>query len=196
MWKQRTIGGVAAAAVILILVWWFGWLGEDPALAEVEALQVKLTDPNLAEAESRALMDQLRSKMATLTDDTRRAAWQSGRAMFEQREMSRIDRLLTLQGQEQTKALDDEINRMERRRAEWQQRAAQGQAGGQRGDQTRGQGGLRSRGSQSDEQRIARLRNRLDHSMPEQRAKRAEFVRLINQRRIQRGLPPMRIGRG
>ena len=60
--------------------------------------------------------------MNSLPESSRRAAWENGRNVFEQREQSRINRILGLKGQQRTQALDDEINRSERRRNEWQQR--------------------------------------------------------------------------
>jgi hypothetical protein len=191
--KKRFFSGVVViAATVLALAWWLGWIGEDPALAEVKTLQAQLENPNLSDAEFRAAMEQIRSKTEPLSESSRRLAWQNGRQAFERREMSRIDRILAMKPQDRAKALDDEINRMERRRAEWQQRTSQGQTGGQRG----GARGSRNRGTPSDEQRISRIRNRLDRSSPEQRAKRTEFARLMNERRAQRGLPPMQRGRG
>jgi hypothetical protein len=191
--KKRFFSGVVViAATVLALAWWLGWIGEDPALAEVKTLQAQLENPNLSDAEFRAAMEQIRSKTEALSESSRRLAWQNGRQAFERREMSRIDRILAMKPQDRAKALDDEINRMERRRAEWQQRTSQGQTGGQRG----GARGSRNRGTPSDEQRISRIRNRLDRSSPEQRAKRTEFARLMNERRAQRGLPPMQRGRG
>jgi hypothetical protein len=196
--RKRIISVLIVLATILLLAWWFGWIGEDKALADVKALQDELANPNLSEADFRAKMDQVRGLMVSLPENSRRAAWENGRDVFERREQSRINRILGLKGQERTKALDEEINRSERRRNEWQQRQNQAQASAQRGGQQspRGPGGPRNRGGQSDEQRISRLRNRLDRSTPEQRASRAEFARLINERRTQRGLPPMQRGRG
>lgn len=195
MWKRIVSGIIAITATILLFAWWFGWLGEGRALAEVQALQDKLASPNLTDADFRATMDQVRGLMVNLSDSARRSAWESGRGVFEKRELSRIKRILTLTGQERTKALDDEINRSERRRSERQLRANQAQNGSKGGGQS-GQRGPRSRGSQTDEQRISRLKSRLDHSTPEQRASRAEFTKLINERRAQRGMPPMQHGRG
>lgn len=202
--RKRIISVLVVIATIVLLAWWFGWIGGDRALAEVKALQDELANPNMSDADFRAKMDQVRGLMVSLPESSRRAAWANGRDVFERREQSRINRILGLKGQERTKALDEEINREERRRKEWQQRQNQAQASAQQSGQSgqrgqagqRGQGGPRNRGGQSDEQRISRLRNRLDHSSPEQRASRAEFTRLINERRTQRGMPPVQRGRG
>lgn len=194
MWKRMIAGLIVVVSTGFALAWWLGWLGEDPALAEVKAMQAKLADVNLSEADFRATMEQVRAKMDSLSEVSRRAAWQNSRQLFDQREQSRIDRILAMKPQERTRALDNEINRMERWRADRQQRAAQS-GGGQRGPGSN-TGAPRSRGGQSDEQRLSRLRNRLDNSSPEQRAKRSEYARLINERRAQRGLPPMQRGRG
>lgn len=195
--RKRTIAGVVViVSTGLALAWGLGWLGEDPALAEVKAMQAKLADANLSEADFRATMVQVRAKMDGLSESARRLAWRNAREMFERREQSRIDKILAMKPPDRTRALDDEINRAERRRAQWQQQAKQSPNGTPRGTLGNTAPGQRSRGSQTDEQRISRLRNRLDQSSPEQRAKRTEYVRLVNERRVQRGLPPMQRGRG
>ncbi len=200
MWKRIVSGAFVIGITGLVLAWWLGWLSEDPALAEVKQLQSKLEDPNLSDSDFRAAMEQMRGKMDSLSESSRRLAWQNGRQVFERRELSRMGQILAMKPPERVRALDEEINRMEKRRAEWQQRASQVQNGeqrnGQRGPQNGNSGGARSRGNPSDEQRISRMRNRLDRSTPEQRAMRSEYIRLMNERRTQRGLPPMQRGRG
>lgn len=199
MRKRIIKGSIITAAIALVLAWWLGWFHEDPALAEVKAMQAQLENPDLSEADFRTAMGQLREKMESLSEGSRRAAWENGRQVFERREMTKIGRILAMPPQQRTKALDDEINSMERRRAQWQQRANQAQASNRPGGNQRpgsGTGQSRRGAFQSDEQRISRLKNRLDRSTPERRAMRAEFTKMINQRRAERGLPPMQRGRG
>jgi hypothetical protein len=195
--RKRIIKSVIViGAIVLVLMWWLGWFSEDPALAEVKAMQAQLENPNLNENDFRSMMGQLREKMESLSEGSRRAAWENGRQIFERREMSKMGRILAMNPQQRAKAIDDEINGMERRRAQWEQRAAQAQNSNNRPRDGQRGGGAGRRGFQTDEQRVSRLKNRLDRSTPEQRAMRAEFTKLVNERRVQRGLPPMQRGRG
>lgn len=201
MWKRLSAGLVIVGLSGLGLAWMLGWIGPDPALAEVQAIQAQLSDPEMNEADRRALMEQFRSKMDTLSPESRRVVWESNREMFANRMEARMDRILTMPPAEQIKAIDEEIDRMERMRVEREKRRAAnanrvanggsngpGPSGNASGN--RGRGGPRAgRGPATDEQRVARLRNRLDRSSPQSRAKRNEFVGLINKRRQQRGLP-------
>jgi hypothetical protein len=197
MRKRIVKSTIVIAAIALVLAWWLGWFSEDPALAEVKAMQAQLENPNMSEADVRTAMGQLREKMNSLSESSRRAAWENGRQVFERREMTKIGRILAMKPQQRVKAIDEEINGMERRRAQWEQRANQAQAGSNRpGGGQRGGGPGRRGAFQSDEQRVSRLKNRLDRSTPEHRAMRAEFTKLVNERRAQRGLPPMQRGRG
>jgi hypothetical protein len=196
MRKRIIKSAIIIAAIALVLAWWLGWFSEDPALAEVKVIQAQLENPNLSEADVRTAMGQLREKLESLSEGSRRAAWENGRQVFERREMLKIGRILAMNPQQRAKAIDDEINGMERRRAQWEQRANQAPASNRPGGGQRGGGAGRRGAFQSDEQRVSRLKNRLDRSTPEQRAIRAEFTKLVNERRAQRGLPPMPRGRG
>jgi hypothetical protein len=80
---------------------------------------------------------------------------------------------------------------MNARRKEWE-RAAKGKGlagAGPKGVGPPGKGGL---GPKDPEARERARKLRLDNLTPEQRARRVEFSRQLNQRRQQRGLPALR----
>jgi hypothetical protein len=190
MRKRRIIIGLVVASVTgLSAAWLFGWFSADPALAEVKQLQSQLADPSLKDDARRALFEQMRAKMDALSDDARRAVRDDMRQAFEQRAETHMKEVLAMSSADQAKALDADIDRMEKMRAQMQANAkANGGQNGQR-QGNRGQ-------TPTDDQRISRLRNRLDRSTPEMRALRTAYTQLINQRLQQRGLPPMTPGRG
>jgi hypothetical protein len=195
--KRIFISAVVVGITGLASAWLFGWFGGDPALAEVQQLQAKMAEPNLKDADRQALMQQMRGKIEGLSPDARRAVFENGRQMFEQRAEAHIDQILAMSQAERNKALDADIDRMEKMHA---QREANAQTGAQPNAQNAQNGQRGQRGGQrganlSDDQRVDRLRNRLDRSTPEMRAKRNVYIQLVNQRRQQRGLPPM-TGRG
>lgn len=201
MWKRLLAGFVIVATSGLGLAWLLGWLGPDPALAEIQSLQTKLADPEMNEADRRVLMEEFRSKMDALSPESRRIVWQSNREAFAKRMEARMDHILAMSPADQVKAIDEEIDRMERMRLERERRraasanraanSASAPTGNVAGGNRRNGAQRGQRGTATDEQRIARLKNRLDRGTPQSRAKRNEYVGLINKRRQQRGLPPI-----
>src|SRR5688572_3963539 len=127
MKKRVFVGGTFFAIVGLGIAWLLGWLGPDPALAEVRALQEKMVAvPEMPEAERRALFGEIREKMEQLSPEARQEVWNSSRHVFEQRMEARIDRILAMTPAERVKALDEDIDRMERMRAERERDRAAG----------------------------------------------------------------------
>jgi hypothetical protein len=193
--SKRTVKKSAIVLTILALItlttgWLFGWFSENPAVAEVRQMQAKLQDPNLKDADRRAMMDQMRSKMDLLSSDVRRGLWEENRQVFEKRMDKHVDDLLTMSKADRNKALDADIDRMQKRQAEAQANAQNNQGNNnQRPQGNRGQ-------VQSDDQRMDRMKNRLDRSSPETRAKRQAYVQLLDSRLKERGLPPMQPGGG
>jgi hypothetical protein len=173
------VTGVGAA-------WVFGWFRGDQIPAEIHQMQAKLADPNLKDADRQSMMQQMRSKMESLSPDARRAVWDGNREMFEKRMSSHVGQLLAMSLADRNKALDADIDRMEKARAQMQNAQSSQQKGPPRQARTT---------NLSDDQRVDRLRNRLDRSTPEMRATRTAYMQMINDRRQQRGLPPM-TGRG
>jgi hypothetical protein len=191
MWKRVIVIGTILGALLLATAWLLGWFSGNPAIAEVQQLQQKMADPNLKDAARQAMRDQMRTKMEALSPDARRTVFEAGREAFEKRFESHVDQLLAMSAAERNKALDKDIDQMEKRAADFAKLQADGKApppGGKKGNRT---------AAVTDEQRLSRLRSRLDRGTPASRAVRAEYTRLIDDRRKQRGLPPVqaRFGR-
>ncbi len=192
MWKRVIVIGTMLSALLLAAAWLLGWFSSNPAIAEVQQLQQKMADPNLKDADRQALREQMRAKMESLSPDARRAVFEAGREVFEKRFESHVDQILTMSPAERNKALDADIDQMDKRAADFAKRQQAAGAGGKAppGAQNGGKKGNRQP-AVNDEQRLSRLRSRLDRGTPESCAKRAEYTRLIDDRRKQRGLPPM-----
>ena len=192
--KKSAIGITILAITGLTAAWLFGWFSENPAVAEVRQMQAKLADPNLKDTDRRAMMDQIRSKMESLSPDVRRGLWEENRQVFEKRMDKHVDDLLAMSKADRNKALDADIDRMQKMRAEAQANAQNNQ-GANANNQRQGNRGQ----ALSDDQRMDRMKNRLDRSSPESRAKRQAYVQMLDQRMKERGIPlppPGRFGRG
>jgi hypothetical protein len=189
--KKSAIGVTALALVTLLAGWLFGWFSEDPAIAEVRQMQAQLGDTNMKDTDRRALMDQIRTKMESFSPDVRRGLWENNRQAFENRMNKHVGDLLAMSKADRNKALDADIERMQKRQAEAQANAQNNQ-GANANNQRQGNRGQ----AQSDDQRVDRMKNRLDRSSPQSRAMRQAYVQMLDQRLKERGLPPMQPGGG
>lgn len=187
--KKIAIGGSVFAVIVLIAGWLFGWFSPDPALAEVKQLQAQLADPNLKDDARRALFQQMRTKMDALSADQRRGIWDQNRQEFEKRMDKHIDELLAMAAKDRNKALDEDIDRMQKR-AQQRQANAQNSNGNGNGGQQAGQGRQGGNRGQalSDDQRLSRMKNRLNNSTPESRAKRNAYSQMLAARMKERGI--------
>jgi hypothetical protein len=185
--NHRNLTAVAALVVAcLVWAWAFGWFeggkaySDDPQVAELQK-QIEENAPTfqqLPREEQRAQGEAFRKQMEGLTDQQRWDVMESAMAIwipmaarqFEQR----YDQFVAKSPEEQRKELDKRIDEMEAR-------------GGQGG-----QGGGRGGPPNIDPKRADAIRKKmLDWTTPEQRAKFEHGIQLLNQRREQRGLPPM-----
>src|SRR4051812_15351314 len=181
-WKKVVIWLTVVCITIFGAGWLFGWFSNNAAIAEVRQLQEKAADPKLSDADRRALWDQMRAKMDALPDSARREVREAGRQVFEARSEAHMSEILAMSKAQQVKALDADIDAMEKRRAEFEKRM---QANGKQDPNANGQKGNGTKGrpvATNDSQKVDRLKNRLDRSTPESRAKRNAYMTLINQR--------------
>ncbi len=202
--KKRLIVGVTLIGTLLFAAWLLGWFSSNAAIAEVQQLREKMAEPGLSDADRQTLREQMRTKLESLSPDARRAVFEAGRQAMERRFESHIDEILAMSPTDRNKALDADIDRMQKIAADIakrQQAAGTAGAGAKSGAED-GKGGKKGNrpAAVTDDQKVSRLRGRLDRSTPESRAKRAEYTRLINDRLKQRGLPatipgPPRTGR-
>ena len=179
---------VFSCAVVLLVVLAASWAmrffnGKDPAVAELEQFRdetFKKAD-TMSDDERRSNFEGFREKIQELDEGQRRQFFEASRPMMMQWINQRMDRLFSMEPLEQEKELDRWIDRMEEGR---KNREANG--GGRRG---------RDGGEMSQEQRDQRRKERLDRTTPELRAKFDRMKDLINERRAERGLDPIRVGR-
>ena len=142
--------------------------------------------------------------------------------LFAARERAEIDSFFAMPPAQRQAELDRRIQAEDARRRAWQaERASReasrdseaargsgrpGEAGGPRGTATQAagtrggppaaagspNGGRRRRGDGTEDSRNMRRKSRLDRSTAESRARRTEYRRLKDQRRIELGIPPRR----
>jgi hypothetical protein len=183
--KKSAIGITVLALVTLLAGWLFGWFSEDPAIAEVRQMQAKLGDTNMKDTDRRALMQQIRTKMDSFSPDVRRNLWENNRQAFEQRMDKHVSDLLAMSKADRNKALDADIDRMQKRQAEAQANPQNNPGVNANNPQQRNRGQ-----ALSDDQRVDRMKNRLDRSSPEARAMRQAYVQMLDQRMKERGIQP------
>jgi hypothetical protein len=188
--NNRNIAGITALCITALLwAWTLGWFSgkkysDDPKVAELE----KLVDKNapkldqMSEDEKRAGRDDFRQRMQGLTPEQRQAVMEGIMPMMvpmmaKQFEVH-YDEFMKKSREEQRKELDKRIDEME---------SQKGKGGGP-------PGGMRDMDPAKAE---AFRKKMLDWTTPDQRAKFENGIRLFNERRAERGLPPIQApGRG
>jgi hypothetical protein len=163
--------------------------GTDPVVAEMQQMQEQMfANRNLPDAERRAQWDNFRQRMEGLTEEQRDQFRDANRGRWQQFAQQRMDEFFELPPAQQRERLDEMIDRMEARQRERARNpnAGRGWRGGDRGRNL------------TDAQRAQRGKERLDRTSPKMRAQFTEFSRMLNERRAERGLPPIdgRPGRG
>jgi hypothetical protein len=175
------MGGVALLLLGLGVAYW--WLRPDPALAHLRALRDQLAEASLGGDQRRELWGQFRQEVRQLSPDQRGQLFADRGQRFKER----LAQYSKLPKNERVAFLNQEIDRMEAARKEWEKnRPPDAQAGAARARDNRFRG---------DEEREQRRRAFLDRTTPEERVQLAEFRKDMNQLRQQRGLPPWRLGR-
>jgi parvulin-like peptidyl-prolyl isomerase len=175
--RKITVAAIVVVACVAA-AWAFGLFGgTDPVVAEMQQLRDQMRD--LPETERRAQWDNFRQRMEGLTD-AQREALRGDRNEWQQFAQQRMDEFFQLPPNEQRQRLDEMIDRMEQRRKERAQNASANQGGR----------------DMTDAQRDKRRKERLDRTNPKMRAQFTEFGRRMNDRRTERGLPPMEGGPG
>jgi hypothetical protein len=183
--KRKTTVIVVVLLLLALGAWAFGLLGgTDPAIAALEQLRDQMSNRSLPDGQRQQLRDDFRARLGSLSDDQRRAFFQSGRQFWMQRAEQRMDEFFTLTASDQQRQLDEMLSRMSARRNQ-----APGANRQQRRSAGPGSDGGRGR-NMTDAQRDERAKRRLDHSSPKMRAQFAEFRRRLNERAQQRGIDP------
>jgi hypothetical protein len=185
------------AAVLLLLLGLGGlaWaVRPDPHLARAKELQKELFSPearNLPPEERKARFAEFREQVKHLTADQK---WELSAPMRE-KQKAEMDRYFAMSPREKTKYLDERIDRSEKMRKEWEQKAARGNSGrppgvgsGARpgGNKAGAAGGRPPRSAEGIEKR---RKQSLERTTPEERARMDQFRKDMSDRRRQRGLP-------
>jgi hypothetical protein len=181
-----------AVVVVLMLAgaaWAYSRIGRtDPVVAEMQQLRDQMfANRDLPDTDRRAQWQDFRQRMDSLTDAQRAALRDGGRERWQQFGQQRMNEFFALPAAEQNKRLDEIIDRMIAREKERQQNPNANQGGGGRGG---------NRGNMTEAQRDQRRKERLDRTDPKMRAQFTEFGRRMNERRAERGLPPIQGGGG
>lgn len=192
--KKISISAAVLAAIVLTAGWLFGWFSPNPAIGEVKQLQSQLADPNLKPDARMALFQQIRTKMDSLSESARQRIWEDGRQEFQKRMEQHVDDLMAMAPADRTKALDADIDRMEKMRAQMQDFAKNNpNAGGPPGGAPGGgpppwMGGRGT--TPTDEQRLQRMKNGLNFATPGMRGKMNAYMELMAARMKERGISP------
>ena len=176
--KRRWI--ISSCVVLLCIVgaWAFGLFGgTDPAIAKLQEIGDQMSASNLSDGQRDQLRDQFRTQMRSMTDEQRRAFFDANRGQWEARSAQRMNEFFAMSKADQTKRLDEIINR-----AVAQQKQNHGQ------NANRGGNGGGNRGSTSEAQREERSKRRLDSTSPKMRAQYSEFRKMLDNRAAQRGV--------
>lgn len=213
---DRTSGGIlgrtalglfVAALLAFLLMWLFGLFSVPREVLEIRGL----VDVQIAELRKVARnevplsydaagFNTLFDRVRDLPPDQRRQAGREVGRLFEAREQAEMDSYFNLPPERRQAELDRRIKADEERRTAREaerakresQRPAQA-ASPQTAGGSSGPGGPppgRSRGrSSTEDERNARRKIGIDRSSPDQRARRTEYRRAIDERRTQLGLP-------
>jgi len=204
---KRKVGVLLVLVVAAVSGWWCWWrvaaeAGQRSADPQVAAAQQardevieqaqKEPDQFPAEESLRALRDHVRQ----MSDEQRRAFFESSRPMFMKMMESRIERFFALSPEQQTKQLDKHIDRMQSARREG------GPPFGRGGDRQSTSGGTEGKkenfsprgprgwGSLTPEERNEKRKEMLSHTSPQGRAMFTEYRARLQQRMKQRGITP------
>ena len=218
---KRTILGLAGLACVAWVVLWLAGFFSMPkevleirALVDAEVARLDKVVRNEAPfSQGRSEFGEVFDLMRGMPEGVREQARNEISRLFRARERAELASYFALPPNERQAELDRRIKaEQERRKAREQERASraaganvgppQGRQPGQGRPQSgpnaggnSGGGPAGQRGSRTDEQVLARRKERLDQSSPEERARSAEYRRAMAVRRAQLGISPGR-GRG
>jgi len=202
----RLLRRSAAGCLLLVLValpvlWALGFFSTPPAVAELR----RLVDEQVAELDRVARgevpydsspgVGAVFEKMREVPRTHRQQVERDMGRLWEARERAETGSYFSLSPEQREAELDRRIRAEDERRRQWEaeraQRETQASGGGQRtgGGTGGGQAGGGPPRSTSDEARLARSKQRIDGTTPDERARRAEYRRAIDERRERMGLP-------
>lgn len=195
---------ILVALAVLLLLGGLGWAlmpaGVDPQVARVTELQQKLfsEQSQVKPEERRAAFGELRQEFEKLTPEQRDKLMRDNPPPFVRQMRKNIRDFFDLPADKRKEALDRQINEMESRRREMTQRFAKaggrpgGPPGGGFGFGGGGPGGPGgNRGAMDPQRRQEMARRMLDNTTPQDRAMMGEYMRQVQDRRRERGMPTL-----
>jgi len=220
--RQRRLRRTGKAISLLLLfagllLWWGGFFAPPAAVIELRTLVdeevsrlAKVARNEIPYDGSRTDMGDLFQKIRDVPEPYRDQARRQMGRLFSAREGAAVGSYFALPPNQRRAELDRRIKADESRRQQWaaeratravsdrQRNPAAAAAGSNRPQQNAaaagGPGGWGR--TRTEEARNERMKSRLDASSPEQRARRTEYRRAVNERREQLGLAPGRGGPG
>jgi hypothetical protein len=174
--RRAIVSGVLTLLLVGVAAWAFGFFNRiDPAVAELQQLGNQMWDKNLPDAQRDQLRSDFRQRMEAMSDNQRRAFFDSNRENWNGRIQERMDEYFGLSKADQQKRLDEILNRMvQDRNSQKQNATSRGNRGGGR--------------NMTDAQRDERSKRRLDRTSPKMRAQFTEFRKQLDKRAQQRGI--------
>lgn len=159
--------------------------GPDPQMVKVQQLQEKLFNPDakLSDEQRRTAFGELRQESERLSEDQRMTLMRENPMV--KRMQQTVVGYFDLPQKERKAALDKDIDRFEQFRKDMEKRRAGG-------DRPPGPpGGFGNRGNMDASQRDQMRKRMLDNTSPTERAMAGEYFKDMENRRKERGLPPM-----
>jgi hypothetical protein len=191
---------IIAALAVLLLLGGLGWAlmpaGVDPQVARVTELQQKLfsEQSQATPEERRAAFGEFRQELEKLTPEQRDKLMRDNPPPFVRQMQKNIRDFFDLPADKRKEALDRQIDEMESRRRQMTKQFAQsgGRPGGGPGfggGPGGGPGG--NRGAMDPQHRQEMTRRMLDNTTPQDRAMMGEYMRQVQDRRRERGMPDL-----
>jgi hypothetical protein len=196
--------GIIAAAAVLVLgtgalafaMWPTAVPKADAPVADIVKFAATEKFQNLSADQKKPYIDAMekldwdarRKAVETLPEDQRREAFGN---IMQAAMTQRVESYFSIQDPAaRKKYLDEQIDEMEKRRAQFANMRPPGSVGGERPQGDRPEGNRPPGGNRPDA--ATRQKSRLERTSPETRQKMAEFFAAIQERRAERGLPEMR----
>ena len=194
MKNKKVLIALVAVVVLGGLAWAFIPSAADRQVAKVVELQEKLftENSNIPREQRRQAFEELRNEAEKLTPEQREKMMRDNPPPFARQMQQQVVAYFDLPDDKQKAHLDKQIDEMEKRRADWDKRRSER---GKQGDGPRGGGGPPGGGfgRSTDPSKQAEMRKKmLDNTSPQQRAMFGEYFKQLEDRRKERGLPPMR----
>lgn len=176
--RQKAFAGVAALVGCLLVAWYLGlFQREEQFVAELKTLAAEKPSQENRDA----VRDLMRKQFDGVPQEQRAAMFEQLAPIFiplmAKRFEQEYDRFMALPAAEQQKELDKRIDEMEKRRKSGQGPPGPGGGGN----------GQRPSAAQID----AFRKKMLDWTTPDQRSKFENGMAMLNNRRQERGLPPL-----